>query len=332
MKKLLTIISCFILLLFLFGCDDNINDKEDDINYPEGSIKLTINNINEYFDIKVQTVLSNGYIYDEQVTYANAYVTFIPKKDYVTVYGTVRYEVNSRVTSLGLSFGQKIVIGEQELLLHEGITNTSYKMTFQTDYSYTVKPDTSNLTLKKVSGYVIEGDLDNSNEYEKLTEEDRLNSSAIKGELVQKVSEYENTFNEAKNYNYCHINDYRFKSIFGEERDEYNSNAYNTGANVDVENRLYQNGLHKYFYRNGKIWEQRKNSYDLVIEKESWVTEEHISLTMTPHFVDMFDPNAIYIKDGNNYYGYVMFSNMGIDSIKDHYNSIFINHNILEQC
>ena len=146
MKKLLLITLTLVLIIFaLVGCKQKSGtpSADDTKNYPEGAIPLTLENFEDYYEIRVTTDLDVDYTEDysgvHKFTKAESYVALVPKADYLASSGRVEFILNSGI-SIGYSSTSqfKIAQGVQHILLGEGIRNGSYRMTAQSDNDYTV--------------------------------------------------------------------------------------------------------------------------------------------------------------------------------------------------
>ena len=153
-RILILILSAVLLALSLVGCKGDSDDPAVGGNekYPEGAIPLTLDNFEDYFEIRVTTDLEVDYIEDyagvHKMTNAESYVALVPKKDYTAVRGRLEFLLNAGISVGYSSVSQfKIAQGVQHILLGEGIRNASFRMTADSDYDYTVTHGSNTVTL-----------------------------------------------------------------------------------------------------------------------------------------------------------------------------------------
>ena len=321
MKRILILIlSSVLLALSLVGCKGDSDDPAVGgiENYPEGAIPLTLDNFEDYFEIRVTTDLEVDYIEDyagvHKMTKAESYVALVPKKDYTDVSGRVEFLLNAGISVGYSSVSQfKIAQGVQHILLGEGIRNASFRMTADSDYDYTVTHGSNTVTLKAVEGYVIEGSVARPSEYESLTDEERESSDEVLAELKAELDGFISGFPAVKSYTLNGKSYYDFKSLYGGGRDVSNiSNMSLNPAMVDRESGSYIRGLYRYYTKGGELWEQHKNSWDLVEERLSPYSENELfsELGLSPDFSDLYDEGAVYVERDGKYYAYTTLQNM----------------------
>lgn len=334
MKKIFLFI-CIITMLILVGCN-NTPTTGGNNDYPTGAEEIKVDNFNDYFDVKVTTDISENYFEEDaqcsKQTKAVSYVAFIPKTNYSAVVVELKFQLNSKI-SIGYSnIGDPVNSSEQTITLNNGITNKSFTITKENDYTYKVVSGSNNITITSVTGYVMPGkDIYELNEYENALQNQTLeDSNLVKNELETVINNYKNKFNNANSYKYTPTSYYEFKSIYGTGRDATNEvNLGNNGYSVDIENKIYSTSLYNYYVKNDSVYRQYKNQFGLVEEniEENMKPETFIS-EISPSFEGLFDENAIYEKNGNEYYGYITLDKMANDNISEYFKSHLQNYNI----
>lgn len=334
MKKIF-LFMCIITMLILTGCNDNPPTVGND-DYPAGAEKITVENFNDYFNVKVTTDISENYFEDDgqylKQTKAVSYVAFIPKTNYSSVVVELKFQLNSKI-SIGYSnIGDPVDTSEQTITLNNGITNKSFTITKENDYTYKVVSGSDNITIKSVTGYVMPGnDIYELNEYENaLQTQTNENSNLVKSEIETVINNYKNNFNNANSYKYTPASYYEFKSIYGIGRDATNKvNVGNNGYSVDIKNKIYSTSLYNYYVKNESVYRQYKNQFGLVEENiEEDMNPKTFISEVSPSFEGLFDENAIYVKNGTEYYGYITLDKMSNDNISEYFKSHLQNYKI----
>ena len=334
MKKLFLLI-CVVTMLLLVGCNDN-QPSTGGNNYPDGAEEIKVDNFNDYFDVKVTTDISENYFEDNgqylKQTKAVSYVAFVPKNNYSKVTVELKFQLNSKI-SIGYSnIGDLVESNEQSITLNNGITNKSFTITKENDYTYNVVSGSNTITITSVTGYVMPGkDIYELNEYETaLQTQTTEDSNLVKSELETVINNYEYKFNNANSYKYTPTSYYEFKSIYGTGRDTTNKvNLGNNGYSVDVQNKIYSTSLYNYYVKNDSVYRQYKNQFGLVEENvEEDMSPETFISEVSPSFEGLFDENAIYVKNGTEYYGYITLDKMSNDYISEYFKSHLQNYNI----
>lgn len=334
MKKIFLFI-CIITMLILVGCNNTptIGGNND---YPAGAEEIKVDNFNDYFDVKVTTDISENYFEDDaqcsKQTKAVSYVAFIPKTNYSAVVVELKFKLNSKISMGYSNIGDPVNSVEQTITLNKGITNKSFTITKENDYTYNVVSGSNNITIKSVTGYVMPGkDIYELNEYENVLQTQTLeNSNIVKSELETVINTYKEKFNNANSYKYTPTSYYEFKSIYGTGRDVTNKvNLGNNGYSVDKENKIYSTSLYNYYVKNDSVYRQYKNQFGLVEEnvKENMDINTFID-DVAPSFEGLFDENAIYVKNGTEYYGYITLDKMSNDNIVGYFKEHLQNHKI----
>lgn len=312
-KKVLTIVLFLVWICCLAGCRQPDGPKT---TLPENAVALTIDNVTDYFTIKVITDCE--YDLSAGQTVVTSYVAFVPKGEYDTVYGEVEFEVNCCIRQPS---NQNVTIRVQEdrqkLRLKAGVINGQYRrdIGIEEGYGFQVDPEQEHIMLRGVTGYVVPGQ-PQANAYEKLTENERSASAGILEELRKKLTDYREDFSEAKNYFYSSNMNWQFLSIYGGDRNAYSQDTGEDIRGVDLENQRYTHGRYQYFVRAGQVYQQYENELGLVMRTKSDLDIENFQKEATPRFEEVLDPNAVYLRQGENYYALTTFKNMSDGSLK----------------
>ena len=338
MKKLIAFITVILLTGCLFSCKRE-DEGEKNNNYPDGAIALTKDNLTDYFDIRVTTDLTDDYYTDyagvHKQTVAEAYVALVPRAEYASVSGFLKYKLNAGIiTGYTQDYNDySIALGEQTLRLDTGIVNESFDLRVTSDKTYHANKSKNNITVLDVTGYVLLGGEQTPNEYESLTDSDYAESDNVRAELMTAIAELEADYNEARSFNYAPMGVYHFKSLYGSGRDK--SNLANLGAffaSVDRENGVYKQGQFTYVLRDGALYQQSLNSAGMVVEQLSTQSLDELN-AIGPSFTDLYDDGAVYVKTENafggyDYYAYTTLYLMQNAVVKEYFSEHLQNYGI----
>lgn len=324
MKKIFLLL-CIVFMLFITSCDNF--GSSDNIEVPEGAIRLNKSNFEEYFKVRVT---SNTSWWDHGVL-ANAYVSVSPKDPYYEVVGTVELKVNTYVyiNDSSIPFC-KIVSDNAKLYLNNDVVNECYTLTCQ-GYDYEINKSSNTFEIVSVSGYVIIGEQDPS-ELEKITEEQIASSDSVKDEINSLIDEWKIVSSTAKNYQFDKKKSLKFTSYYGDYRTETSGGYNNYMAKVDKENKVYSQGTEIYYASEDKTIHQEKIFNGMIKTSINHGNIDYLLSDATFNFEGLMDSSCVFIKENDNtYYGYTNFKDMKQSYIKDYilerYNSNRIKSN-----
>lgn len=315
MKKYLILI--FVLLLALAtvtSCkgENNGNNSDDEMNYPEGAIALTKENFTDYFDIK--TTATCDYNYYIESTEAVAYVAFVPKQDYKDAVGSVTFDVDTRVYKWYGNENFKISNSEEHILLNSDIPNGSYRLTIQGSSNsstdpYKIKTNTIGITVNSVEGYVLVDEREKEkDELSSLTDEERNSSRSVYSELSSLINNFKSDFSTADSYNYIRNANYMFTSIYGNAMSKSGS-TLGYSYKIDKANNRFETPQGKFYSINDSWYEQSIWS-GLVRTSETGNDMAMAQEGSTPVW-DVLDQSAVYVKESEcKYTAYVSLKDM----------------------
>ena len=311
MKRIFLLL-CIVFMFFITSCD-NLGSS-DDIEVPEGAIRLTKSNFEEYFKVRVT---SDKSWWDHGVL-ANAYVSISPKDPYYEVAGTVEIKVNTYVYKGDSSVPLfRILSDNAKLYLTNDVVNECYTLTCQGD-DYEINKSSNTFEIVSVSGYVIIGEQEPS-ELEKITEEQIANSDSVKEEINSLIDEWKIVCNNAKNYQFDKKNSYYFTSYYGDEDSAKSGNSANYKASVDKENKAYSVGTDIYFASEGETVHQEKIFNGMIKTSINHGNIDYLLSDATFNFDGLMDSSCVFIKENDNtYYGYTNFKDMKQSYIRDY--------------
>ena len=121
MKKIYLLL-CIVFIFFITSCDNF--GSSDNIEVPEGAIRLNKSNFEEYFKVRVTSDTS---WWDHGVL-ANAYVSVSPKDPYYEVVGTVEIKVNTYVYKENSSVPLFRILSDNAKLYLNNDSHSHYKV------------------------------------------------------------------------------------------------------------------------------------------------------------------------------------------------------------
>ncbi|MBE6131499.1 MAG: hypothetical protein E7183_07230 [Erysipelotrichaceae bacterium] len=311
MKKIFLLL-CIVFMFFITSCDNF--GSSDNIEVPEGAIRLNKSNFEEYFKVRVT---SNTSWWDHGVL-ANAYVSVSPKDPYYEVVGTVELKVNTYVyiNDSSIPFC-KIVSDNAKFYLTNDVVNECYTLTCQGD-NYKINESSNTFELVSVSGYIVIGEQEPS-ELEKITEDQIANSNSVKEEINSLIDEWKIVCNNAKNYQFDKKNSYYFTSYYGDEDSSKSGGYENYMAKVDQENKVYSQGTDIYYASDDKTIYQEKIFNGMIKTNINTGNIDYLLSDATFNFDGLIDSSCVFIKENDNtYYGYTNFKDMEKSYIRDY--------------
>ena len=312
MKVLKYILAAIMVLcgsLFLLACEKGGGTEGGNNNYPKGAVALTMENFEDYFDVK--TTATCEYNFYDEATEAVAYVAIVPKADYTDAVGKVFFNVDTRVYQWLGNNKFKISNQEQYILFDEKISNGSYKATIQLDGEYRIDSESVGVTLSAVEGYVIPTLLpEEKNELENLTDEQKSASVSVIEEISPQIEAFKTAFQAAESFTYYIGSNYTLTSIYGAGKTEKKSqNGYN--YYIDKKNSRFETRNGKYYLDGGSWYHQMLMSgINLVLTERSGMDMDTVLEDTTPVW-QLIDLNATYLKtDDGKYTAYVSLWDM----------------------
>ena len=310
MKKILWIL-CLLLVLIISSCE-NGTFGEEPLEIPEGAVKLTKFNFDDYFSIKLRSRNTSWFSDDT----AEVSVSIVPKDFYQEVGGKIELKIESYVYSKDSSEPICNIVDENKIFeLNNDVVNETFSIRLDED-DVEVNNYKNNAEIVKISGYVLVGEKP-LNEIEKLTSEDYTNSNSVYEEVEALIDTWKPVCANAKNYQFDKSNTYCYSSIYNDDLSYKSGMFAEFSSSVDKENMIYSRGDERYIpYNNNTIY-QEKTHDGRVRTYISGTNMEDLFEQSTFNFEFVMDNSCTYVKESDTvYYGYTTFDKMKSSTLK----------------